>query len=133
MRRNSKGFTLVELIVVIIVIGVLAAIGTPTMTAMVARAKKSEAVTALGTIRTAERLYALEHSGNYAPVLYTEWATGGALNQYIGHGDLNGKYYNENAYSVVCILPNTFIARAKGGGSGGGAVNMDQDGSMTGN
>ena len=42
-RKNQKGFTLTELIIVIVIIGILAAVLIPTLSSYVARAKKSAA------------------------------------------------------------------------------------------
>lgn len=48
----KKGFTLLELIVVIIIIGVLATLGLTQYTRMIERARGAEARQILGTIRT---------------------------------------------------------------------------------
>ena len=42
-RKNQKGFTLTELIIVIVIIGILAAVLIPTLSSYVERAKKSAA------------------------------------------------------------------------------------------
>ena len=43
MKKNKKGFTIVELVIVIAVIGILAAVLIPTFTGVIANAKKSGA------------------------------------------------------------------------------------------
>ena len=60
--RNKKGFTLVELMVVILIVGILAAVAIPLMQGRIDKAKWSEANATAGTIRTAVRAYAAETS-----------------------------------------------------------------------
>ncbi|MCF7917037.1 MAG: prepilin-type N-terminal cleavage/methylation domain-containing protein [Candidatus Omnitrophica bacterium] len=61
-----KGFTLMELLIVIIIIGILAGLGLPQFLKMAEKAKASEAVNLLGAVRSAQLRYAMEHSGSYA-------------------------------------------------------------------
>ncbi len=61
----KKGFTLLELIVVIIIIGVLATLGFTQYTRMVERGRTAEARTMLGQIRSAQVAYYQEY-GSYA-------------------------------------------------------------------
>lgn len=56
-KRNSYGFTLIELMIVVAIIGILAAIAIPNFMAMQLRAKRSELPTNLDAIRTAEKAY----------------------------------------------------------------------------
>jgi len=62
LRRNSKGFTLVELLIVVAIIGVLSTIGVPTFRKMVTKAKKSEAKVSLGGLFTVESAFFTEYS-----------------------------------------------------------------------
>ncbi len=50
----KQGFTLIELIVVIIIVGILASIGLTQYTKMVEKGRAAEARTLLGSLRTAE-------------------------------------------------------------------------------
>ncbi|MFZ2603680.1 MAG: prepilin-type N-terminal cleavage/methylation domain-containing protein [Candidatus Omnitrophota bacterium] len=52
-----KGFTLLELIIVIIIIGVLATLGFTQYTKVVEKGRAAEARAILGTLRTAENAY----------------------------------------------------------------------------
>ena len=56
-RTNVKGFTMIELLVVLVIIAILAAVATPLFLANTKRAKASEAVATMGLIRQAQRDY----------------------------------------------------------------------------
>jgi prepilin-type N-terminal cleavage/methylation domain-containing protein len=65
---NRKGFSLVELAVVVIIIGVLAAFGVPRMLKSVERSKAAEAFKHLASVRAAQERYQ-GREGTYAAVL----------------------------------------------------------------
>ncbi len=52
--KVKQGFTLIELIVVIIIVGILAAVGLTQYTKMVEKGRAAEARVVLGSLRTAE-------------------------------------------------------------------------------
>ena len=54
---NRKGFTLVELMIVVAIIGILAAIAIPNFVAMQYRAKRAEVMPNINGIKTAELAY----------------------------------------------------------------------------
>lgn len=58
--KSNKGFTLIELMIVVAIIGILAAIAIPNFVAMQLRAKRSELPTNIDGIRTAEKAYVNE-------------------------------------------------------------------------
>ena len=58
----KKGFTLLELVIVVIIIAVLAGLGIPQFLKTVERARAAEGVTALGAMRTAQLRYYAEYS-----------------------------------------------------------------------
>ena len=65
MKR--KGFTLVEVLIVVIIIGILAAIGIPQFATSIEKAKGGEARAGLGHIQTAEKVYFAEYEA-YCPI-----------------------------------------------------------------
>lgn len=56
-RRNTTGFSLVELMIVVAIIGILAAIAIPNFVAMQLKAKRSEVPSNVDGIKTAEVAY----------------------------------------------------------------------------
>ncbi len=90
--RSRKGFTLIELMVVILIVGILAAVAIPLMRGRIDSAKWSEGKSMMGTIATALRAYGAEtgDNGTWPPALSDlGFAT----------GDLEGTYFTENDFS----------------------------------
>jgi len=63
--RSTSGFTLVELLIVVIILGALAAIAIPQFTTTSDDAKLSALETSLAEMRSAIELYYHEHGGTY--------------------------------------------------------------------
>jgi len=61
LRKKSKGFTLIELMIVVAIIAILAAIAIPQYRKFQLKSKTSEAKTNIGAIRTCEEAYAAEN------------------------------------------------------------------------
>ncbi len=58
---NKKGFTLIELMIVIIILAVLVAIALPIYVKAIERSKQTEAVANLGMIRDSEQRYYMQY------------------------------------------------------------------------
>jgi len=65
MNRAVKAFTLVEVLIVVIVLGILAAVVVPQFSSASEDANMSALTTNLQTIRAQIELYRLQHNGNY--------------------------------------------------------------------
>lgn len=61
-RRNQSGFTLVELLIVVIILGILAAVVIPQFNTAAAESKESALASNLATIRQAIELYKVQHN-----------------------------------------------------------------------
>ena len=113
---SRKGFTLIELMVVIFIVGILAAVAIPIMRGRIDSSKWSEAKAAMGSIRTAARAYCAEKGPS--------WTYTGTTLVDLGFDaagiDLDGKYFSHQAYvltfnaydtySVVCTAANSTCA-----------------------
>ncbi|HPG26749.1 MAG TPA: prepilin-type N-terminal cleavage/methylation domain-containing protein, partial [Myxococcota bacterium] len=64
IRKSKKGFTLIELMIVVAIIGILAAIAIPNFLRFQLKSKSSEGKVNIAAIRTAEESYLAEF-GNY--------------------------------------------------------------------
>ncbi len=82
-----KGFTLIELMIVIIIVGILAAVAIPIMQGRIDSAKWSEGRAIMGTIARMLRTHVAEKGNNFTPV-----PTLAELG--FEPGDLNGTYFS---------------------------------------
>ena len=85
--KNTKGFTLIELMIVVAIIGILAAIAIPNFLRFQLKAKSSEGKTNLAAIRTAETSYFSEF-GSYVSANASPAAWGGATK--VGFTNVDG-------------------------------------------
>ena len=67
MRNRGAGFTLIELMIVVVILGVLAAIATVGYRKYIARARLTEASAMLAEMKSKEEMYFLEFAG-YQPL-----------------------------------------------------------------
>ncbi|MBU1112830.1 MAG: prepilin-type N-terminal cleavage/methylation domain-containing protein [Candidatus Omnitrophica bacterium] len=126
-----KGFTLLELLIVVIVIGILATIAIPQFLNAVEKARVAKAKSALGLISHAEKMYRAERDTYVA-------AADGAVDSVLGNYvelkqiDLDQDW----DYNVTISGTDNYTATATKNSSsshGGQSVIYNQDGNCTGN
>ena len=130
--ESRKGFTLVELMVVILIVSILAAVAIPIMRGRIDSAKWTEGKSMAGSIATAIRAYAAEKdtTGNYGDDAPTLAQMGFAAS------DLTGTYFTAAEYSWTSAydadndppLTFTITVDAPGGISFPEQVTLDENG-----
>ena len=99
-NKNCKGFTLIELITVIIIIGTLAAILVPTMYNYVKKARIKAAIADTKIIKTAVENALVDHLMN------GDGYTDAAFNKVLYYDQESGKGFKDRNYEIVGAFTN---------------------------
>lgn len=77
--RGKRGVTLLEVMIVVVIVGILAAVAIPAYNSYVTRARRTDAFDALLTVRAAQEMYRAER-GFYAKAINEADGTGSTVN-----------------------------------------------------
>src|SRR5881392_633159 len=89
MVRSQKGFTLIELLIVVVIIGILAAIAIPKFSSVKQKGYKTQAISDLTSLRTAEETF------------FTD------SNRYASFAELSSKFSKTSGVGTPSIVPST--------------------------
>ena len=106
---NNKGFSLIELMVVVAIIGILASIAVPNYQRFSAKSRQSEAKSNLSAIYSAERAFASEWQGFNGSFLVIGFRPTGFLNYRLTNVAFDttlamGAAYNGPVYNAANIV-----------------------------
>ena len=142
MKRQARkrGFTLVELMVVAVIVAILAAVAIPLMSANKSRAIMTEAEAGLGMLRSSLRTLYAETSAYNKDRNGNAISTGSITNiPGVNVNDLTGRWFNAPAYTLSAVGASTFTVTATGNNStapnasdvAGLVVTLDDTGTFT--
>lgn len=116
MKRKSRqsGFTLVELMIVVAIIGILSAIAVPNFRRYQARSRRAEAQMALGSVYSAQQSWFSEFSSFYACLNHIGFVLDGTNEQFYTVGSNNAASVL-NIGALVPSLVGTAVATCTNG------------------
>lgn len=116
--ERYKGFTLVELMVVILIVSILAGVAIPLMQGRIDSAKWSEANAAAGTVRTAIRAYFAQNPTDAAGLSGTLGVAATQAKLGFDASDLTGTYFAPSNYTISSVDSSTGVAVITVSGTG---------------
>ena len=143
LAKNSKGFTLIELMIVVAIIGILAAIAIPNFLRYQLKSKTAEAKTNIGAIKTSQEAFRAEWDG-YLPCALKpttkndtkqQWSADAANDGFseIGFAPTGDVYYNYQVAvgggSAIANIAGSTLTGQSGSFAASAIGDLDKDGS----
>ena len=113
--KRAKGFTLVELVIVIVIVGILSIVAVPIYRGYTRKAMASEGKSLLGTIQTSQKVYFAEYAE------YFKGISGASFSELLDVDARSNKYFTSFTVDAAGSGNTaTFTASTTGNGGASG-------------
>jgi len=110
-KKYSKGFSLVELLIVVAIIGILAAVAVPAYYNHILRSRQADAYHNLLDIKAAQEMYYSMYNEYAGPYSYAQFIAGNTFTDLLSFTNSDTKYYR---YRILSASGTAFEAEAFG-------------------